>query len=159
MTIVMEVLLRFVRWNLVRQRHVPARSEATNIGAVLVLDPEQSPQTTTADLRKTDDEREDCRVLKFLIEYCIEDPVESQDRVQDHGGVVNPGPFVAQDIAKEGMRGIWIEETCSCQSRKREASRTLNAYSNPWQRPKQLDGVSPGFTQHKDAGTYKCKQN
>jgi len=71
-----EVFFILLRWNLVRQWNVPACSETANVGTVLVLDSEQCPHPTTADLRQTSNECKECRMLEFIVKYGIEDPVE-----------------------------------------------------------------------------------
>lgn len=41
----------------------------------------------------------------------IEDPVETQDRVNDHSEIVVDGPFVSELLSKEPMRSVIIAKT------------------------------------------------
>lgn len=50
-------------------------------------------------------------MLKFGGEYGVEDPVEAEDGVNDHGEVVEARVLVAKDVAKEGIFGVRVEET------------------------------------------------
>jgi len=52
---------------------------------VFVFDAEEGPHASTAYFRETDEEAEECGVLEVVAVDCVEDPVEAEDRVEDHG--------------------------------------------------------------------------
>ena len=77
--------------DLVREWHIPARPEATDVRAVLVLNTEDDPDPSACDFGKRDEEGQQRGVLDLLPVDGVEDPVEAEDGVDDHGGVVDPG--------------------------------------------------------------------
>lgn len=99
------------REDFIGQRDVAGGAEAADVGAVFVLDAEEGPHASTADLGEADEEAEEGRVLDFGGEYGVEDPVEPEEGVEDHGEVVDPGAFIAKDIAEKGMFCIGVTET------------------------------------------------
>ena len=38
----------------------------------------------------------------------VEDPIEAKDGVEYHGNIVDPGVFVAQDVAKKRVFCVWV---------------------------------------------------
>lgn len=50
-------------------------------------------------------------MLELACEDDVEDPVEAEDGVDDHGAVVEVGVFVAEDRAEEGVFGVGVAET------------------------------------------------
>ena len=82
---------------------------------MFVFDAEEGPHAATADFGEADEEAEEGGMLEFVGVDGIEDPVEAEDGVEDHGKVVDPGAFVAELVTEEGIFGIWVEETCVCQ--------------------------------------------
>ena len=53
-------------------------------------------------------------MLEFALEYGVEDPVEPENGVNHHSGIINPGVFVAKNIAQETVFGVWIAKTYCC---------------------------------------------
>lgn len=43
--------------------------------------------------------------------YSVDDPVEAQNWVYDHGRIIPPGPLVSQRLPKERMLCIWVAKT------------------------------------------------
>ncbi len=41
----------------------------------------------------------------------VENPIEAEDRVEDHGEVIDPGAFVSENFAEKGMLGIGVAKT------------------------------------------------
>lgn len=50
-------------------------------------------------------------MLQLAGEDGVEYPVETEDRVKDHGEVVHPGSFVAENVAQKRMFGVRVAET------------------------------------------------
>lgn len=50
-------------------------------------------------------------MLQFAGEDGIEDPIETEYRIEEHGEVVHPRSFVAEDVAQERVFGVRIAET------------------------------------------------
>ena len=99
------------RWDVVGKGYVAGCSKAADIGAVFVLNTKEGPYASAADFRQADDEAENSRVLEIVGEDGIEDPIETEDWIEDHGEVVDPGPFVAEDVSKKWMLGVGIAKT------------------------------------------------
>ena len=91
--------------------HVTRCPEATNVGTMFVFDTEEGPDPSAADLGEADEKAENGGMLKVVGEDGIKDPVETKNRVKDHGKVVDPGSFVAEHFAEEGVGGVWIAKT------------------------------------------------
>jgi hypothetical protein len=81
--------------DLVGERDVSARTETADVGAVLVLDTEERPHASSQDFADRDAEGRLGRVLQLERGYCVHDPIEAQDRVDEYGEVVPPNPFIA----------------------------------------------------------------
>ena len=94
----------------VREGDIAGSAEAADVGAVFVFDAEKSPQAAAANFREANKEGEEGRVLQFGGVDGVEDPVESEDGVEEHGEVVDPGAAVAKDVAEEGVRGVGVTE-------------------------------------------------
>ena len=56
---------------------------------MFVFDAEEGPDASSADLGEGDEEGEEGGVLDVRAVDCVEDPVEAEDGVEDHGGVVD----------------------------------------------------------------------
>ena len=41
----------------------------------------------------------------------VENPIEAEDGVEDHGGVVDFGIFVAEDVTKKWVLGVRVAKT------------------------------------------------
>lgn len=41
----------------------------------------------------------------------VEDPIEAEDGVEDHGGVVDPWAFVPEHVPQEGVFGVRVAQT------------------------------------------------
>ena len=76
-------------------------------------------------------------MLQFIGVDGVEDPVKPKDWVEDHGYIVDPGVFVAQDIAEKWMFCVWIAETW-IMSVNFGKDAEANTYSNPCIDPIQL---------------------
>lgn len=96
---------------MVGKGNVSAGAEATDVGAVLVFDAEEGPDGAAADFGERDEEGEAGAVLEVSAVDGVKDPVEAEDGVQDHGGVVDPRPLVAKYVSQEGISGVWVAET------------------------------------------------
>lgn len=90
---------------------VPAGAEATDVGAVFVFDAEEGPDGAAADFGERDEEGEAGAVLEILAVDGVKNPVEAEDGVQDHGGVVDPRPLVAEYVSQEGVLSVRVAET------------------------------------------------
>ncbi|KAK8187027.1 hypothetical protein HDK77DRAFT_278075 [Phyllosticta capitalensis] len=99
------------RWNAVWQRYVARGTEATDIGAVFVLNAKYGPHASAEDFRQADEERENSRVLQVIAVDCVKNPIESQDWIQENGDVVHPDMLVAEIVAEEWSLGLWIQQT------------------------------------------------
>ena len=53
-------------------------------------------------------------MLELSLEYGVEDPVEPEDGIDHHSGIINPGLLIAKDIAQERVFGVWIAKTYGC---------------------------------------------
>lgn len=91
--------------DLVRQGNVAGRSEAADVVAVFVLDTEERPESTTENFRERDEKGDDRRLLQVVSVDNVEDPVEPEDRVDDHRHVVPPDLLVRQLMAQELVFG------------------------------------------------------
>jgi hypothetical protein len=49
-------------------------------------------------------------MLKVACVDYVEDPIETQDRVYNHGSIIVIGVLVATDIAKEALVGVRLEK-------------------------------------------------
>ena len=78
---------------------------------MLVLDAEERPHASTADLGKSDEEAQHGGVLQVLGIDGVEDPIEAQDRVEQHSEVVDPRSPVAERVAEEGVLRVWVQQT------------------------------------------------
>jgi len=77
---------------------------------MFVFDSEKCPHPSACDFREADEEGADAAVLDVGRVDGIEDPVEAQDGVEDHGEVVVVWVFVGADVAEEAFAGVWLEE-------------------------------------------------
>ena len=50
-------------------------------------------------------------MLQLAREDGIEDPIESEYRVEDHGEVVHPRSLVAKNVAQKRVFGVRVAET------------------------------------------------
>lgn len=94
--------------DVVGQGHVSRGAEAADVGAVFVFDAEKRPHASTGDFGEADEEAEDGGVLKFLGVDHVEDPVEAEDGVEEHGEIVDPWSLVSEDVTKEWVLGVRI---------------------------------------------------
>ena len=78
---------------------------------MFVLDAEEGPDGAAADFGQGDEEGEGGAVLEVVAVDGVEDPVEAEDGVQEHGGVVDPGAFVAEHVPQEGVFRVGVAET------------------------------------------------
>ena len=77
---------------------------------MLILDSENCPDSTTCDFREGSEEGDECAVLQVVRVDRVEDPIEAQDWIDDHGGVVVPCRFVAADVAEEALVSVRLKE-------------------------------------------------
>lgn len=103
--------VRLGRRDVVGKGNVSAGSKTADVGAVFVFDPEEGPDGAPADFGEGDEEGEGGAVLEVLAVDGVEDPVEAEDGVEEHGGVVDPGPLVAEHVSQEGVFGVRVAET------------------------------------------------
>lgn len=92
----------------VRKGDVARGAETAHIRAVFVLDAEEGPHCAAEDFAKGDEEGEDGAVLEVVTVDCVEYPVEAENGVEDHGEIVDPRTFVAEDVAEEGVFGVGV---------------------------------------------------
>ena len=78
---------------------------------MFVFNTEQCPYAPAAHFRKADEEAEERGVLQLAGEDGVENPVETEYRVEDHGEVINPGSFVAKNVTQKRMFGVRVAET------------------------------------------------
>ena len=78
---------------------------------MFVFDAEQCPYSSATHFREANEEAEKRRVLQFAGEDGIEDPIETEYGVEDHGCIVHPGSFVAENIAQERVLGVGVAKT------------------------------------------------
>ena len=93
---------------LVGKGHVTGSTEAADISAVLVLDAKEGPHPPSADFGQANEEAEEGRVLQVVAEEDVKDPVEAENRVKKHSQVIDPGAFITQNVAEEGVCGVWV---------------------------------------------------
>jgi len=79
---------------------------------VFVFDSEECPHAAAADFGEADEEAEEGGVLELVAVDGVENPVESQDGVEDHGEIVDPRAFVAENVSEKRMLGVWVTKTC-----------------------------------------------
>lgn len=103
--------VRLGRRDVVGKGDVSAGAKAADVGAVFVFDAEEGPDGAAADFGEGDEEGEGGAVLEVLAVDGVEDPVEAEDGVEEHGGVVDPRPLVAEDVSQEGVFGVRVAET------------------------------------------------
>ena len=96
------------RHDFIWQGDISRSPEATNVGAVFVFDAEKRPHASAADFGEADEEREEGGMLQLIGVDGVEDPIEAEDWVEDHGNIVDPGVFVAQDVAKKWVFCVWV---------------------------------------------------
>lgn len=105
----------FLAWTLdelvelVREGSVARGFVLGYVGAVLVFDAEDEPETTTDDFGEGDEEGDDGAVLGVVREDGVEDPVEAEKRVDDHDGVVDPFGLECGDVSEEGVADVFLE--------------------------------------------------
>lgn len=75
---------------------------------MFVFDAEERPHASTGDFGKADKEAEDGGVLKFSGVDHVEDPVEAEDGVEEHGEIVYPCSLVSEDVAQEWVFGVRV---------------------------------------------------
>ena len=95
-------------------------------------------------------------MLQFIGVDCVEDPIKSKDWVEYHGNVVDPGAFVAQDVAKEWVLCVWIAETW-IMSVKFGKGAKANTYSSPCIDPIQLHRLALRYDMAIRMMTYSSK--
>ena len=78
---------------------------------MFVFNTEQGPHTSTTHFREPDEEAEERGVLQLARKDRIEDPVETEYRVDDHGKVVHPRSLVAENVAQKRLFRVRIAET------------------------------------------------
>lgn len=98
-------------FDVIGQWDIPRCTEVADIRAVFVFNAEESPYASTAYFREADKEADESGVLEFLGVDRVEDPIEAEYRVDNHGQVIYPRAFVAEDVAKKGILGIGVAET------------------------------------------------
>ena len=96
------------RGQVVGEWHVAGCSKAADVGAVFVLHPEEGPHPSSAYFGEGDEEGEQSGVLDVCAVDGVEDPVEAEDGVEDHGDVIYRGTLVAEDFAQEWVRCVGV---------------------------------------------------
>ena len=96
------------RRNIVRQRDISRSAETAYISAVFILHAEEGPHSAAQDFSDGDDEGCDGRVLELEGDEGIEDPVEPENWIYDHGDVVCPYFLVAEGLAEEFVFGVEV---------------------------------------------------
>ncbi len=94
--------------DVVGQGHVSGGAKAADVGAVFVFDAEERPHASTGDFGEADEEAEDGGVLEFFGVDDVEDPVEAEDGVEEHGEIVDPCSLVSEDVAQEWVFGVRV---------------------------------------------------
>ena len=97
-------------WEAIGQGDVAGGLEAGDVGAVLVFNAEKSPHSSSVDFGESDEEGADGIVLEIVRVDCVEDPVESENRVESHREVVGPVGLVATDVTEETLVGVGLQE-------------------------------------------------
>jgi len=77
---------------------------------VFVLDTQQCPQATADDLGQCDAERHECAVLRVVREDGVQDPRETQQRVEEHDGVVDPDRTQRRNIAEQPTASVGLQQ-------------------------------------------------
>lgn len=95
-------------------------------------------------------------MLQFIGVDGVEDPIKSKDWVEYHGNVVDPGVFVAQDIAEKWMFCVRIAETWIMSVRFGKDAEA-NTYSNPCIDPIQLHQLESSYDMDIRMMTYSSK--
>ena len=75
---------------------------------MFVFDAEQRPHASAGDFKEADQEAEDGGVLEFVGVDHVENPVEAEDGVEEHGEIVDPWSLVPLDVAQEWIFGVRI---------------------------------------------------
>ena len=96
------------RREVVGEWDVAGCAEAADVRAVFVFYSEEGPRPSSAYFGEGDQEGEEGGVLDVCAVDCVEDPVEAEDGVQDHGDVVYRGALVAEDFTEEGVRCVGV---------------------------------------------------
>lgn len=78
---------------------------------MFIFDTEERPHASAADFREAYEEAKEGGVLQFASIDGVENPIEAEDGVENHGKVVYPRAVVAEDVPKEGMFGVRIAQT------------------------------------------------
>lgn len=94
----------------VGQGHVAGGAEAADVCAVFVLDAEDGPDAAADDFGEGDEEGNHGRVLDVVGVDGVEDPVEAEDGVDEHGAVVPPGGLVGEGLTQQEVFGVGIQE-------------------------------------------------
>lgn len=105
----LEILVGF-RGNGVGERNISRCFESCDVGAVFVLNAEKDPHPSSSYFGEGNEERTDRIVRQIMRVYSIKDPIESEDRVDNHSKIVWPCCFIATDIPEEPFVGIGLEE-------------------------------------------------
>ena len=82
-----------------------------DVCAVFVFDAEDGPHSPAADFGEGDEEAEEGGVLDVGGVDGVEDPVEAEDRVEEHSEVVDPYSPETEDVAEKGVFGVGVAET------------------------------------------------
>lgn len=85
----------------VGQRGVAGGFVLGDVGAVFVFDAQECPHAAAEDFGEADEEGHDGAVLGAVGEDGVEDPVEAEDGVDDHDGVVYPDGADGGDVAQQ----------------------------------------------------------
>lgn len=94
----------------VGQGNVAGGFEACYIGAMFVFHSEQCPHASARDFGEPNEKGDDAAMLEIGGVDGIEDPVEAEDGIKDHGYVVVIWVAVAADVAEEAFVCVWLEE-------------------------------------------------
>ena len=78
---------------------------------MFVLYSEQRPHAAPHHLAKGNEERHKAGMLRVVCVDCVEDPVEANYGIYDHGAVIPPSVFKGQRRAEETVLCIRIHET------------------------------------------------
>jgi hypothetical protein len=100
----------FFAGDVVGEGHVAGGAEAAYVCAVLVLYAEEGPHAAAAHFGEGDDKGGHGGVLELERVDGVGDPVEAEDGVDDHCGIVGPCTLVTERRTKEGAWGIGVAE-------------------------------------------------
>ena len=77
---------------------------------MFVLDAEDGPYPSSCNLAERDHEGQESRVLDIVAVDGVEDPIEAEDRVKDHGCVVDPYRLEGEIVAEKAWVRVEVKE-------------------------------------------------